>query len=799
MTEPHGPGDAKNESSEDEGMFKKILPSFGLFFLPLVCLGVLFAVFADCSGTAVPYNEFQAWVAIVAYLCVGFRIATLNKDEVKRYSGALIATGTLLPVTLVITTVVIYCLGFVDLKWCSFEGKCALFLGSTISIWGWFVTAFICRRFCDFENAIHSSYGEFNQRFCQLKSALKVLCPDVPCDSNNNAESNNPTVAVACKEIRCHTEEIKKELKKSGIPWVLATGYINVWGRLYSAEEALIEVLPQEKVIAGAIHDELRLEGSEITQRDELLAKLRQAVCIIDPGSRQFLKSSVSPVLLIITTPSQLPVHPLKSDYCYLLQAVGGTPPYKWNVTDNGEAQRLKDGGLSLDETTGILRGKTPDKNYDFAFQVTVTDSNGLSLKKFFSLAIRDTVAAAPPPLLNAMLNPEARAVLRTIRGSINEYREGLWNGLILARNRLMATLFLTSLTVYILLVIALIANAQKESILAASTFYVVGAAIGLGSRLRGESENKSGVYDYGLSAAGLVTLPIFSGLTAIGGVLLMAMLPYAGQILGPLHSTPLTMVTAPQLREGNVATSYFEQLTASGGTEPYKWTLKTNDKDAIPDALELSDAGVISGTPTNNGSGRFTVQLTDSTGSMVEKMFSLTIKQLPEKISNKPTVDTTSPLPAGTVGKNYSKRLQAVGGKPPYKWEVCKEQLKGSGLKINENTGELSGTPYEDKTFTFNALVKDTNNKTDNKSLSLFIKRPGESLNPSTAAGSGAGGIIPPLKDIFNLHKNLGGILLAAIFGLTPGLLFDKLKQLTDKRKEDLKNSQAPQAKPQA
>lgn len=699
-----GAGDAKNDSSEEGGWFKKLVLCLGLILLPLVCAAVLLAVFAGFFGAVVLYKEFQAQyqvqliIVIVAYVGIGFLMATLSKDGMRRFSGALIATGTLLPATMVITTVVLYCLGYVDQKTFNSEGRFALFWGSTISVWGWFVVSFVCRRFADFENAIHSSYSEFGQRFSQLKSAFKVLCPEITCNSSTTLKCNNPTLAVAYKEIRCQIEKIDDELKKTGIPWVVATGYINVWGRLYSAEEALIEVLPQEKVIAGAIHDELRLEGSEITQRDELLAKLRQAVCVIDPGSKQFLKATSTTPLLVVSTPSQ-----------------------------------------------------------------------------------------------------EARAVLRTIRASINEYREGLWNGLILARNRLLATLFLTSLTVYILLVIALIANAQKESVLAASTFYVVGAAIGLGSRLRSESENKTGVYDYGLSAAGLVTLPIFSGLTALGGVFLVAMLPYAGQILGPLHSTPLTMVTAPQLREGTVSTSYFEQLTASGGTEPYKWTLKANGKDAIPDALELSDTGEVSGTPTNKGSGRFTVQVTDSTGSMIEKMFTLTIKPLPEKIS-KPAVDTTSPLPAGTVGKNFSKRLQAIGGTPPYKWSFIEystgTQLKDIGLKLDKDTGELSGTPNEAKTLNFKVKVEDANKKVDEKSLSLFVKQTEQTLGSSTVTGSGAGGSIPSLKDIFNLHKNLGGILVAAIFGLTPGLLFDKLKQLTDKRKEDLKNSQAPQVK---
>ncbi|WP_306537509.1 Ig domain-containing protein [Geobacter sp.] len=787
-----------NDTCEEtgEGNNRSNIPKIGLTLSPLASFVCLVAVFAGSSGAAVIFQQYliPVVIAILAYLIVILMLAVLNEDEMRRYFGALIATGTLLPVTLVMTTVITLGLGWAVPARCQSGGTFTLFWGSVIAVWGWFVAAFICSRCADFASAVPSSAGEFGRRLCQVKSAHHILCSEVLSDPS---KCGNAKTATVCMEIQCQVDEIDKTIKKSGPPWVLGTGYMNVWGRLYSAEEALIEVLPQEKVVEGAIRDELRLEGSDMDpkQRDELLEKLRNAVCVIDSGARQFLKKTVMVApTLAISTPSQLPVQQINTDFSQLLQATGGTPPYMWEVISDSKVVELKAAGLQLDNRTGVLNGNTP-KPHDFVFQVRVTDSNDLSVTKCFSLAVKDKVTATASPPSNSPLNAEARSVLRSVRASINEYREARWNGLILARNRLMATLFFTSLTVYVLLILALVENASRGSVIAASVFYMVGAAIGLGSRLGSESENKTGFYDYGLSAAGLVTVPVFSGLTALGGVVLIAMLPYAGQILGPLQSEPLAIVTPQQLRDATVAERYLQPLEARGGTKPYTWAMSANALNGMPDGLGLESSGALSGTPTNSGSARFALRVTDSSGATAENVFALTIKPLPEKLSRL-AVDTTSPLPAATAGESYSKRLQALGGKPAYTWSVVGDSLQGSGLELDKNTGELKGAPRKGQIFTFTVEVKDAVGKSERKTLSLPVRQPEQASGSGVPTTGGTAGSIPTLKEVFNLSKNLGGILIAAIFGLTPSLLFDRLKQMTDKYKQDLKSSQTTQGK---
>lgn len=63
--------------------------------------------------------------------------------------------------------------------------------------------------------------------------------------------------------------------------WVLGIGYIGVWGSVHRAEEALLLTAPGEVVVAEALADELRLQGSTIENRDALLDRLRTAASVI--------------------------------------------------------------------------------------------------------------------------------------------------------------------------------------------------------------------------------------------------------------------------------------------------------------------------------------------------------------------------------------------------------------------------------------------------------------------------------------------------------------------------------------
>jgi hypothetical protein len=120
-----------------------------------------------------------------------------------------------------------------------------------------------------------------------------------------------------------------------------------------------------------------------------------------------------------------------------------------------------------------------------------------------------------------------------------NEFRKGLWEGLVTIRNQLIGTTIITGLPAYVMLCIAIIAGVPQASIMAATIFYTVGALTGLFGRLYVESKTDTAADDHDLTLARIVVTPVRAGLDAVGGVLLTAMLS-------------LTVLKSPALQASN-------------------------------------------------------------------------------------------------------------------------------------------------------------------------------------------------------------------------------------------------------
>ncbi len=86
-----------------------------------------------------------------------------------------------------------------------------------------------------------------------------------------------------------------------------------------------------------------------------------------------------------------------------------------------------------------------------------------------------------------------------------------------------------------------------------ASVYYLVGGVVGLFSRLRVDAEANSAVEDYGLAKVRLIATPLISGLAAVSGVVLTALL--AGSALGTLLGPPSASVS-PRAASATSATA---------------------------------------------------------------------------------------------------------------------------------------------------------------------------------------------------------------------------------------------------
>src|SRR2546423_13329625 len=98
-----------------------------------------------------------------------------------------------------------------------------------------------------------------------------------------------------------------------------------------------------------------------------------------------------------------------------------------------------------------------------------------------------------------------------------------------------------------------------------------------------------------------------------------------AGQTLHA-QGNPSITTTSP-LPGGTVGVPYSQTLIATGGTTPYTWSRSSGN---LPAGLTLSDAGVISGTPTATGKADFKVVVTDSRSKTDSQMLSITIVNPP-------------------------------------------------------------------------------------------------------------------------------------------------------------------------
>jgi hypothetical protein len=120
--------------------------------------------------------------------------------------------------------------------------------------------------------------------------------------------------------------------------------------------------------------------------------------------------------------------------------------------------------------------------------------------------------------------------------------------------------------------------------------------------------------------------------------------------------STAAVTVTTLFLANGIQGVPYNATLTASGGNGVYEWSLTSG---ALPAGLALSNAGVLSGTPTGAGLSSFTVQ---ATSGGISGTRNLTLTIIPASGGQTPTHLTVGTQPGGAVtGANFTTQPTVV------------------------------------------------------------------------------------------------------------------------------------------
>ncbi len=145
------------------------------------------------------------------------------------------------------------------------------------------------------------------------------------------------------------------------------------------------------------------------------------------------------------------------------------------------------------------------------------------------------------------------------------------------------------------------------------------------------------------------------------------------------------TNASLPDAYVGQSYHQYFELEGYLGASR--EWSLESGTLPAGMSVSAFATKGVLSGTPTETGTFRFTIAMENRAGKTT-KEFTLRVRPGLENVDI-----TTSTIPFGVLGEAYSTTLQASGTRP-VTWSVDPRYTLPEGLTLNSETGVLSGTP---------------------------------------------------------------------------------------------------------
>jgi hypothetical protein len=301
--------------------------------------------------------------------------------------------------------------------------------------------------------------------------------------------------------------------------------------------------------------------------------------------------------------------------------------------------------------TSGVLAG-TPSQNGTFNFTVSAADSEATPqvASQAFSLVVQAALSITTTTLANATSGTTYSATL-TASGGQGPYKWSLASG----------------------------------TLPAGMTLSTSGVLAG--------TPSQNGTFNFTVSAADSEATP------------LVASQSFSLVVQAALSITTTTLANATS------GTAYSTTLAATGGQSPYKWGLVSG---TLPTGMTLSTAGVLAGTPSQNGTFNFTVSATDS--EAIPWVASLPLSLL----VSAPLSITTTSLPSGTVNTAYSTTVSATGGVAPYSWSVSSGVLP-TGISL-ASTGAISGTPSVSGTFNVTLGVHDSQGTSTTANFSVTI-----------------------------------------------------------------------------
>ena len=168
----------------------------------------------------------------------------------------------------------------------------------------------------------------------------------------------------------------------------------------------------------------------------------------------------------------------------------------------------------------------------------------------------------------------------------------------------------------------------------------------------------------------------------------------------------------------GTIGQAYSKQLTVwsithknpdQGAPTTATWSIASG---SLPPGVNFSDSGLLSGTPTAEGSYTFVVKAAGGGTSDIETE-TLTVRQ-------PLTLTSTLGAAKAEVGMPLTSQQSAGGGSGTYTWSLGNGAPAGLAIASD---GTVSGTPTVPGRYTFPITVTDSESRTKSVNVTLVVK----------------------------------------------------------------------------
>ncbi|MGA8540707.1 MAG: putative Ig domain-containing protein, partial [Terriglobales bacterium] len=347
------------------------------------------------------------------------------------------------------------------------------------------------------------------------------------------------------------------------------------------------------------------------------------------------LSITISATTLMVTTAS-LPTGVINNSYSATLAASGGAGAFTWSLTSGSLPT-----GLTLNTATGVISG-TPTVTGSFPITVKVTDSEtptahnasaNLTLVVNNSAPLQITTSGLPAGVVSTQYSTSAYL---SVTGGVQPYTWSYTGSL------------------------------PPGLTLNAGTGQISGTPTATGTfNFTAKVTDSSGPTQ---SVTANLSITINGGLT----------------------------ITTSSVPNGSIGTQYNATVNASGGLQPYNWSIISG---STPPGLNFNNNNNslnINGQPNTTGTYTFTAQVTDSENTSVSNSYTIVI-------SNQPTGYTVS----GTVTYGGAKTgwvyLQLANN--GNNCGNCGNNL-GTGIKLTSGTGNFTIHGVQAGTYTLQAFL---------------------------------------------------------------------------------------------